>query len=104
MILYMLCLYLFGMGLYCLLRKRNMIKMIMGIVIAQYAVNLFFVLNANDTTQGVYQTAVDPVPQVVVLTSIVVGLAMVLVLIALSLRIYEKYGTFDITKIRDLRQ
>jgi multicomponent Na+:H+ antiporter subunit C len=39
-----------------------------------------------------------------VLTSIVVGLALVIVLIALALRIYEKYGTFDITQIRDLRE
>ncbi len=46
---------------------------------------------------------VDPIPQAVVLTSIVVGLAMVIVLIALAMRIYEKYGTFDITQIKDLR-
>jgi multicomponent Na+:H+ antiporter subunit C len=94
MTVYLLCLILFGLGLYCILRKRNIIKMIIGVVIAQYAVNLFFVLMAYT----------DPVPQAVVLTSIVVGLSMVIVLIALAIRIYEKYGTFDITQIKDLRE
>ena len=41
---YLLCLILFGLGLYCILSKRNIIKMIIGVVITQYAVNLFFVL------------------------------------------------------------
>jgi multisubunit Na+/H+ antiporter MnhC subunit len=45
---------------------------------------------------------VDPLPQAVVLTSIVIGLATTILLIALAMRIYEKYGTMDITKIRDL--
>jgi multisubunit Na+/H+ antiporter MnhC subunit len=38
------------------------------------------------------------------MTSIVVGLALVVVLISLAMRIYEKYGTFDITQIKDLRE
>lgn len=91
---YLLCLILFGLGLYCILRKRNIIKMIIGVVIAQYAVNLFFVLVSYT----------DPIPQAVVLTSIVVGLSLVIVLIALAVRIYEKYGTFDITQIKDLKE
>ena len=44
MMVYLLCLIFFGLGLYCVLRKRNIIKMIIGVVITQYAVNLFFVL------------------------------------------------------------
>lgn len=94
MMVYLLCLIFFGLGLYCVLRKRNIIKMIIGVVITQYAVNLFFVLISYT----------DPIPQAVVMTSIVVGLSMVLVLIALAMRIYEKYGTFDITQIKDLRE
>ncbi len=93
MMIYLLCLIFFGLGLYCILRKRNIIKMIIGVVITQYAVNLFFVLISYN----------DPIPQAVVLTSIVVGLAMLIVLIALAIRIYEKYGTFDITQIKDLK-
>jgi multicomponent Na+:H+ antiporter subunit C len=46
---------------------------------------------------------VDPLPQAVVLTSIVIGLALMLLLVAMSIRIYEKYHTFDITKINRLK-
>ena len=102
MMVYSLCLIFFGLGLYCILRKRNIIKMIIGVVITQYAVNLFFVLMSYQRP-GNFKSMVDPIPQAVVMTSIVVGLSMVIVLIALAMRIYEKYGTFDITQIKDLR-
>jgi len=104
MMVYLLCLIFFGLGLYCILRKRNIIKMIIGVVIAQYAVNLFFVLMSYQRPNNGLNSVVDPIPQAVVLTAIVVGLSMVIVLIALAIRIYEKYGTFDITQIRDLRE
>ena len=111
MILYLLCLTLFCLGLYCILRKRNIIKIIVGVVIAEYAVNLLFILvgyrvggRAPLHEQGVEITnMVDALPQAVVLTSIVIGLATTSLLIAIAMRIYEKYGTFDITKIRELR-
>ena len=45
---------------------------------------------------------VDPLAQAVVLTSIVIGLATTILLVALAMRIYEKYGTLDVTKIKDL--
>lgn len=111
MTVYILCLILFSVGLYCVVRKRNLIKIIIGIGIMEYAVNLFFILVgyrhegrspifANDQ---VVQNMVDPLPQAVVLTSIVIGLSITLVLIAISIRIYEKNGTFDITKINKLK-
>ena len=46
MTIYLLCLVLFCVGLYCILRKRNIIKIIVGIIITEYAVNLFFILVA----------------------------------------------------------
>ena len=57
------------------------------------------VFSADQTIENM----VDALPQAVVLTSIVIGLATTALLIALAMRIYEKYGTFDITKIRELR-
>ena len=106
MTVYLLCFIFFGLGLYCILRKRNIIKMIIGVVIAQYAVSLFFVLMSYQHLRvgGSPKSIIDPIPQAVVLTAIVVGLSMAIVLIALAIRIYEKYGTFDITQIRDLRE
>lgn len=111
MIIYLLCLVLFSCGLYCILRKRNIIKIILGIIIAEYAVNLFFILVAYRmegrspilSSDVEIVNMVDPLPQALVLTAIVIGLATTALLVALAMRIYEKYGTFDITKIKELR-
>ncbi|MFH1360623.1 MAG: sodium:proton antiporter [Candidatus Omnitrophota bacterium] len=111
MILYLLCLILFCEGLYCILRKRNIIKIIVGVIIAEYAVNLFFILIAYRmggrspiySPDATIVNMVDALPQAVVLTSIVIGLASTALLVALAMRIYDKYGTFNITKIRELR-
>ena len=102
---------LFAVGIYCILRKRNIIKIIIGIGIIEYSVNLFFIL-AGYRKEGrapifsheqVITNMVDPLPQAVVLTSIVIGLSVTLMLVALAIRIYERYGTFDITKINKLK-
>ena len=111
MIEYLLCLILFSIGLYCVVRKRNIIKIIIGIGIMEYAVNLFFIL-IGYRTQGrspifnsgqEIKNMVDPLPQAVVMTAIVIGLSLTLLLVVMAIRIYEKYGTFDITKIRELK-
>ena len=102
---------LFCIGLYCVLRKRNIIKIIIGLGIIEYAINLFFVLVGYRThgrapilAKGqIIKDMVDPLPQALVLTSIVIGLAVTALLVAIAIRIYEKYGTFDITKIRRLK-
>jgi len=108
---YILCFALFCIGLYGVLRKRNIIKIIIGLGIIEYAVNLFFVLIGYRThgrapilaKDQVILNMVDPLPQALVLTSIVISLAVTALIVAIAIRIYEKYGTFDITKIRRLR-
>ncbi len=111
MIIYLLCLVLFSIGLFCVVRKRNIVKIIIGIGIMEYAVNLLFVLigyrergrSPIFATDQVVKNMVDPLPQAVVLTSIVIGLSVTLLLVAVAIRIYERYGTFDITKINRLK-
>jgi multicomponent Na+:H+ antiporter subunit C len=111
MSVYLLCFVLFCLGLYCVLRKRNIIKIIIGLAIMEYAINLFLIL-LGYRAQGrapilskdqVIERMVDPLPQAMVLTTIVIGLALMAVVVALAVRIYDKHGTFDITKIRRLR-
>ncbi len=108
---YFLCMVLFAIGLYGVLRKRNLIKMIVGIIIAEYAVHVLFILvgyRAGGRSpilapdQDVVNM-VDPLPQALVLTAIVISLAITGVLVAIAMRIYDRYGTFDITRIRRLR-
>lgn len=109
--LYFLCFILFCIGLYGVLRKRSIVKIIIGLAIMSYSVNLFFVMlgyckNARSPIDSGNQeiiSMVDPVPQAVVLTSIIIGLGVTLLLTAIAGKLYKKYGTFDITKIRKLK-
>jgi len=111
MILYFLTFILFSIGLFGLLFKRNLIKIIISIAIMEYAINLFLILIGYKQTgavpilpkNGQIPAIVDPLPQAMVLTTIVIGLSLIILMVSLSIRIYEKYGTFDITKIRKLR-
>ncbi|MEI6630999.1 MAG: sodium:proton antiporter [bacterium] len=111
MSLYILCLILFAIGLYCLIVKKNLIKKIVGLGITEYAVNLFFILLgytkggeapilSKDTP---ITNFVDPLPQALILTSIVIGLGVTALMVAITVRIYEKYRTFDINEIRRLK-
>lgn len=109
--LYFLCIMLFCVGLYGVLRKRNIVKIIIGLAIMNYSMSLFFVLlgykfHGRAPIESQNQTIVnmvDPLPQALVLTSIVISLAIMALLIAIAIRIYERYGTFDITKIKRLK-
>ena len=49
------------------------------------------------------QVYVDPLPQAMVLTAIVIGLATTSMLMAIAIRLYRKYKTFDIREIKNLR-
>ncbi|MEZ0394711.1 MAG: sodium:proton antiporter [Desulfurococcaceae archaeon] len=47
--------------------------------------------------------AVDPLPQALVLTAVVIGLAVTLFLVFLGSQLYRNYGTLDMRRIRRLR-
>lgn len=109
--IYLLCALLFAIGLYGVLVKRNLIKIIIGLIIMEYAIFLLFAIigyrkggTAPIITQG-FENAifVDPLPQALVLTAIVIGLATTALIVSIAVRIYQKYGTFDIREIRRLK-
>ncbi len=111
MSLYFMTFILFCVGVYGLVAKRNLVKKIVSLVIIENAVNLFLILTgyridgkAPIIEKGLEKALfVDPLPQAMILTSIVIGLGVIALLVAISVRIYEKYGTFDITRIRELK-
>jgi len=115
MILYFLTLVLFVMGVYCLIAKKNIIKKIIGLTITDYAINLFIIILGykrggvapilfRGMDRGEFnRTSVDPLPQALVLTSIVIGLGVLALMTALCLRLYEKYKTFDMSEINRLK-
>ncbi len=120
---YALCLLLFMIGLYCAVVKKNMVKIVIGVLVMEYAVNIFlimlgfrkggiapividdskFITGAGQVSEFFVNNSVDPLPQAIVLTSIVISLGSLALMIALCIRLYDKYGTFDITKIRRLK-
>ncbi len=110
MTLYLLCFALFLVGVYGILTKRDLLKLILSTGIMGYSANLFLILFAyrKDAlypilVKGVKPAImVDPLPQALVLTSIVIELGITAMLVALAIRLFEKYKTFDITKIRRL--
>jgi multicomponent Na+:H+ antiporter subunit C len=120
--LYALCFLLFMIGLYCAVVKKNLVKIVIGLAIMEYAVNLFLIMlgyraggtapivGRGDLAAGVEHVtaqfvsrSVDPLPQALVLTAIVISLGSLALLISMCIRLYDKYGTFDITEIRRLR-
>ncbi len=111
MVALLACILLFLIGLYAVATKRNIVRIIIGFSLTEYAVNLFFALVGFKqdalppiiTDTKLARNFVDPVPQALVLTSIVIGLATTALMLALAMRIYEKYHTFDINEIRRLR-
>ena len=120
--LYALCFLLFMIGLYCAVVKKNIVKIAIGILIMEYAVNLFLIMlgfrsggtapiigreevesATGRVTAAFVDSSVDPLPQALVLTAIVISLGSLALIISICIRIYEKYGTFDITRIRRLK-
>ena len=111
MIPFILCFILFLVGLYGIITQKNLIKIILGLAIMEYSINLFLVMIGYINNGAVpiitsslkNQRFVDPLPQALVLTAIVIGLATTALLLALAIRLYRKYGTFDIRKINSLK-
>jgi len=112
---FILCFVLFLIGLYCVIIKKNIVKIVIGLAIMEASVNLLLILLGykHDSTAPILSRStnmadflarsVDPLPQALVLTAIVIGLGVIALSIALCIRLYEKYGTFDITEIRRLK-
>ncbi|MGQ9701168.1 MAG: sodium:proton antiporter [bacterium] len=111
MIIFTSCIILFLIGFYAVVAKRNLIKIAIGFAIMEYAVNLLFALIGFKegaiapiiTKLNVPHNFVDPIPQALVLTAIVIGLGTTALLLSFIMRIYEKYKTLDVTEIKRLK-
>ncbi len=100
-------------GLYGVITRKNMIKILISLALMDTGVNLMLVAlgyveaaNApilNSVVQSSANAFVDPIPQALVLTSIVIGTAVLGLGLALVIKIYDKYSTLDISKIRGLK-
>lgn len=91
------------LGLYIMISRGNLVKKIMGMSIFQTAAIMLYV-SMGHITGGTAPVLVDgdanvvysnPLPHVLMLTAIVVGVATTAVSLALVVRIKEAYGTVE---------
>ena len=112
---YALCLVLIAVGLYGVVVKKNVVKIVISLAIMEYGINLLLILigyrkdgwapimEKGMAASEFAERAVDPLPQALVLTSIVISLGVLALMVTICIRLYERYGTFDITEMRRLR-
>ena len=93
-------------GLYAVLFRRNIIKMIIGITIIESGVNLFLITLGyrEGSVAPIYTSSPGglmalPVPQALTLTSIVIGVAVLALMLSLAIHLFRHYGTLDAREI-----
>ena len=98
-------------GLYALIFKRNLIKMVIGITLIESGVNLFLITLGyrKGSIAPIYTSSPGgimalPIPQALTLTSIVIGVAVLALMLSLVIHIYRHYGTLDVRKVRRLKE
>lgn len=88
-------------GLYVVISHGNLLKKLIGLTLFQVGVFLFFISlgKVDGGSAPIISEEIDtyshPLPQVLILTAIVVGVATLAVGLALAVRIFESYGTVE---------
>ncbi|OYT26793.1 MAG: cation:proton antiporter [Candidatus Altiarchaeales archaeon ex4484_96] len=101
-IAYITVVVLIGLGLYAIVFKQNLIKIVMGVHIMGSGVNLFLISLGyrEGGVAPIYTLApklemVLPTPQALTLTSIVINLAVVALMLSFVMFIYCRYNSID---------
>jgi len=88
-------------GLYIVISSGNLIKKIVGLSVFQTSVFILYI-TMGKVTGGTAPIIVDgttrysnPLPHVLILTAIVVGVATTAVGLAIAVRIFSAYGTIE---------
>lgn len=97
-------------GIYAMIAKTNLLKKIIGMSIFQTAIIVFYVsigakkgatipiiAHGHDGAHAAVQVAgyVNPLPHVLMLTAIVVGVGTLGVALAIAMSIYKQYGSLE---------
>lgn len=98
---------LIGVGIYGILTQKNLFKTLVSLTIIDTAINILIIslgyIEGSDVPiySKYTQSAnfVDPLPQALVLTAIVIGVGTLALGASLLIRVYEKYGTLDTEEI-----
>ncbi len=94
-------------GLYIMIARYNLTKKIIGLGLFQTSIFYLYITmgkvaggTAPILMEGEQPVYSNPVPHVLILTAIVVGVATSAVALALIIRIYEEYGTVEEDEIK----
>lgn len=102
-------------GLYGALTNRNILRMIVAFTIANTGTNLVLIavgylpgrmapiLDAAVPAAQAADHIIDPVPQALVLTAIVIGLGVTALMLAYAYKLFEAKHTLDISKFTELK-
>ena len=111
-------------GLYGVLVKKTLIKIVIGLSVLDAGINLLLISVGyiKEGTAPIFSPAllkempltmdnirklsegmVDPVPQALVLTAIVIGFGVIAVALSLVIRLYRHHHTLNIDEIKNLK-
>ncbi len=99
---------LFCIGLYNVILQRNIIRKLLGLNIMETSVFFLYIsMGYMDGGIAPLHTAgadpvrmVNPVPQVLVLTGIVVAVSVTALALSLAILLYRQYGTLEVDHLR----
>ncbi len=106
---YIVVVILFCLGIYNIIMEKNLIRMVIGANIAESSLILLLILisykpgGTAPILDREYELVVDPIPQALALTAIVIGGSVIAVMLSLVIKIHKKYGTLNVDEIRKLR-
>ncbi|MBA7617425.1 NADH-quinone oxidoreductase subunit K [subsurface metagenome] len=89
---------MFVIGLACLMVKRDMVRILIGVEILFNAANLCFIALSTQTPGFV-----DPYAHSMVMMAIVLDGTVISVGLAMVMNVYKHYKTIDIRKLRRLK-
>lgn len=102
-------------GLFGALTNSNILRMIVAFTVADTGANLVIVgvgymrgrtapiLDSAVAAADAVARIIDPVPQALVLTAIVIGVGVTALMLAYAYKLYEKKHTLDIAKFTELK-
>ena len=114
MIPYLAAMVLVIAGLYAVVAKENLIKKVIGLGILTNGIHLLLIslgykfsgiapiMNINDANMFSL-VAVDPLPQALILTSIVINLSITALALVVIIMVYRSFGTIDTKKLKVLK-
>ena len=99
-------------GFYAVIAKLNLIKKLLGLSLFQSAVFLLYITmgKVDGGTEPIFhaelshQVFSNPLPQVLILTAIVVGISTMALGLGIVVRIKEEYGSIEEHEIREIDQ